>query len=90
VPFRQLGAFADRLAEPALTRIKDHIHAVLLAAAILALGVAFLVIGLGYLASSLWHALVPAIGTVGADLLLGAIYIMVAVSLFLAGSRLAR
>jgi hypothetical protein len=90
VPFRRLGAFADRLAEPALTRIKEHVHAVLLAAAVLALGIAFLITGLGYLASSLWHALVPAIGTVGADLLLGGVYITVAVSLFLGGSRLTK
>jgi hypothetical protein len=73
-----------------LTRIKDHVHALLLAAAVLALGIAFLITGLGYLASSLWHALVPAIGTVGADLLLGGVYITVAVSLFLGGSRLTK
>jgi hypothetical protein len=90
VSFRQLSAFADRLAEPALTRIKDHIYALLLAAAVLGLGVAFLITGLGYLASSLWHALVPAIGTVGADLLLGAVYILVAISMFMGGARLAR
>ena len=90
MPFRQLSVLADRLAEPVVTRIKDHVYALLLAAALLGLGVAFLITGLGYLASSLWHALVPAIGTVGADLSLGAVYILVAVSMFLGGARLAR
>jgi hypothetical protein len=90
VPLLPLGMIVDRLARPALSKINNHIHRLLVAAATVALGLACLIVGLAYFASSLWHALVPAIGTIGADLSLGAIYSGLAISLILAGSRLAR
>ena len=90
VPLRQLGIFAGRLVEPALAKVKDQIHRLLVAAAILATGVACLVAGLAYIASSLWHALVPALGTVGADLLLGSLYAILASCLLMAGFGLAK
>jgi hypothetical protein len=85
-----LASFADRLAEPAFAKIKRQIHRLLLASAIVAAGIAFLVAGIAYFASSLWHALVPVLGNVGADLLLGALYAGVAAMLLLGGLRLVR
>ena len=85
-----LASFADRLAEPALAKIKQQIHRLLMATAIVAVGVAFLVAGIAYFASSLWHALVPVLGNVGADLLLGVLYAGVAAALLLGGFRLVR
>lgn len=92
--FSHLASFADRLAEPALTGIKNKIrgevHRILMALAIVAAGIAFLVAGIAYFASSLWHALQPAMGNVGADLFLGLLYGGVAAALLWGGLRLVR
>jgi len=87
---RQLYAIADGLTGHAISKVKQSAHRLLMAGVTLALGVACLVAGLAYLASSLWHALVPAVGTVGADLILGTVYALVATALLVGGSRLAR
>ena len=83
-------SFVDRLAEPVFAKIKHQIHRLLIACAIVAAGIALLVTGMAYFASSLWHALVPALGTVGADLLLGFAYAGAAAALLLGGLRLGR
>ena len=90
MPLRQLSLFAGRLVEPVLGKIRDQIHRLLVAAAVLATGVACLIAGLAYIAASLWHALVPALGTVGADLLLGSLYAILATCLLMAGFGLAK
>ena len=87
---RQLGSFADRLAEPAILKVKQTIRRLSMAILLLALGVVCLVLGISYLASSLWYALVPVLGPAGADLLLGGVYVAIAVPLLLGGSRLAK
>jgi hypothetical protein len=88
--FRQLSTLADRLAEPALNKLRQQVHRFLMAAATLALAIGCLIAGLAYLASSVWHALVPMLGTVGADLVLGAVYVILATTLFWMGSKLAK
>ena len=89
-----LASFADRLAEPVLigikTKIRNEVHRILAAVAIVAAGIAFLVAGIAYFASSLWHALEPAMGRVGADLFLGLLYGAVAAALLMGGLRLVR
>ena len=91
---RHLASFADRLAEPALThisaKIRNEVNRILMAVALVAAGIAFLVAGIAYFASSLWHALQPAMGNVGADLFLGFLYGGVAVALLFIGLRLTR
>ena len=83
-----LASFADRLAEPAIAKIKHQVHRLLTAVAIVAAGIAFLVAGIAYFASSLWHALQPVMGNVGADLFLGLLYGGVAAALLMGGLRL--
>ncbi len=91
---RQLASFADGLAQPVLigikTKIRNEAHRLLAAVTIVAAGIAFLVAGIAYFASSLWHALEPVMGTIGADLLLGCLYGGVAVALLMGGLRLVR
>lgn len=85
-----LASFADRLAEPVLAKVKQQIHRLMIATAIVAAGIAFLVAGIAYFASSLWHALVPVLGNVGADLLVGVLYAGLAGALLLGGLRMVR
>ena len=89
-----LASFADRLAEPILigikTKIRAEVHRLFAALAIVAAGLAFLLAGIAYFASSLWHALEPAMGTVGADLFLGLLCGGVAAALLFGGLRLVR
>lgn len=85
-----LKPMAARLTEPVVAEVKIQLHRVLLAVSLGATGVACVIVGLTYFASSLWHALVPALGTVGADLVLGAAYAMVAATLLVLSFRLVR
>jgi len=89
-----LASFADRLAEPALigikTKIRWEVHRLFAALAIVSAGLAFLVAGIAYFASSLWQALEPAMGRVGADLFLGLLYSAAAAALLTGGLRLVR
>lgn len=88
LPF--LAPLAARVARPVVERAKHQIHRILVALALVAVGVASIVVGLAYLASSLWHALVPLLGTVGADLALGACYGTIALITILLGLGLVR
>jgi hypothetical protein len=80
----------ERLAEPAMRNVKNHIRQTLIAVAAIGTGVACLIAGLSYFASSLWHALAPHLGNVGADLVLGCSYAMAAVALIAWGLRSGR
>jgi zinc transporter ZupT len=79
-----------RLADPVLREAKEQIRRLLIAVSFAATGVACVVVGLTYFASSAWHALVPAVGTVGADLILGFAYAVVAGGLLFVASRMVR
>ena len=88
LPF--LAPLAERVARPAIDRVKHQVHRTLVALALIGVGVASAVVGLAYFASSLWHALVPFVGTVGADLVLGTCYGTVALVTIVLGLRLVR
>jgi type VI protein secretion system component VasF len=76
---RSLAPMAERAFKPLMDGIKQQTHHLLIALALVAVGVACLVTGLAYFASSLWHALEPHLGMVGADLVLGVAYSAIAV-----------
>ena len=87
---RFLAPILERLVEPAVRHVKSHIRQILGAVAAIGTGVACLVAGLAYFASSLWHALAPRLGNVGADLVLGCSYGTAAVALIILGLRMGR
>ena len=76
---RSLAPVAERALKPVMDSIKEQTYRVLIALALVAVGVACLITGLTYFASSLWHALEPHLGTIGADLVLGVGYSVIAV-----------
>lgn len=85
-----LQPFARNLTRPIVAEVKIQVHRVLLAVALAATGVACIIVGLTYFASSLWHTMLPLIGSIGSDLLLGGLYVGLAVLLLLGGFRMVR
>jgi hypothetical protein len=85
-----LKPLAVRLTAPLVAEAKNQFHGVLVAFCLAATGIACVVTGLAYFASSLWHGLVPIIGTVGADLILGFSYAGVAAALLIGSVRMVR
>lgn len=81
---------ATRLVEPVVAKAKLELRRLVIALCLAATGIACIIAGLAYVASSLWHALVPAIGTVGADVTLGVFYTLLAFTLLLISSRMLR
>jgi len=75
---RSLAPVAERALKPVMDSIKEQTYRVLIALALVAVGVACLITGLAYFASSLWHALEPRLGPVSADLILGVAYSVIA------------
>jgi len=82
---RSLAPVAERALKPVMDGVKEHTHRILIALALVAAGVACLIAGLAYFASSLWHALEPHLGAVGADLVLGVGYSVIAVIAIMVG-----
>jgi hypothetical protein len=75
---RSLAPVAERALKPVMDSIKEQTYRVLIALALVAVGVACLITALAYFASSLQHALEPVFGTVGTGLILGALYSAIA------------
>ena len=65
---------AARLTQPVVKEAKHQVSRFFTALSLAAAGVACVTVGLAYFASSLWHALVPVLGTVGAVLIVCMIY----------------
>jgi polyferredoxin len=82
-----LKPVAYKLTRPLAKEVRTEIHRLLVAVSLSAAGIACLIVGLSYFASSLWHALVPILGTVGADFLLGTLYALLAGILLFFGLR---
>ena len=86
--------FSRVLAAPLIQRRvkggKDQIHRLLLGVIGLSADVGCLIVGLTYLASAAWHALVPIMGAAGADLVLRANYGGIAIVRILIKLRVAR
>lgn len=78
------------LTEPLIAEAKRELRRILIALSLAATAAACIVVGLTYFASSLWHALVPLIGTVGADVILGVAYALIAAPLLLIASKMTR
>lgn len=85
-----LKPMAARLTEPLVAAAKTQAHRMLIAVCLATTGIACIIAGLSYFASSLWHALVPIIGTVGADLFLGFSYASIAAMLLFGSFRMVR
>lgn len=85
-----LGPLARTLSEPLVTELRAQVYRLLIAICLGATGVACVIVGLAYFASSLWHGLTPVIGVIGSDLLLGALYGLLAIVLLRAGSKMVR
>jgi hypothetical protein len=81
---------AVRLTEPALAAVKNQLNRLLIAGCLAAAGVACVIVGLAYFASSLWHALVPTIGMARADFVLGLSYAAIAIVLLAIALRMVR
>ena len=85
-----LMTLADELAGRGIRAVQAYIYRLFFAAAAMLVGIGCVVAGLAYLASALWHALVPHLGNTGADILLGCAYAVMAVILIAMGFRAAR
>jgi hypothetical protein len=81
---------ATHLADKAAFAIKRQLQHWLVAVALVLLGVAMLIAALSYLASAIWHALSPAIGSIGADLVIGGSYCFLAATSVSVGLRMVR
>lgn len=79
-----------QLSRPLLKRIEEHVYRLVIAVAVIALGISCLIICLAYLGTALRQSLVPVMGLVGADVLLGVIFGLVATVLIFLGLRAAR
>ena len=88
--FRSLVPAAERAVRPVVEGIKDHIHRILVALVLAAIGVACLITALSYIASSLRNVLLPMLGSVGTDLTLGLAYALAGACAILIGLGFAR
>jgi uncharacterized membrane protein required for colicin V production len=87
---RLLDQIWGRLSRPVVEGIKDQIYRLIITVAVIALGIACLIICLSYLGTALRQSLVPSMGLVGADVLLGGLFGLVAAVLLFLGLRGAR
>lgn len=87
---RLLDQIWGRLSRPVVEGIKDQIYRLIITVAVIALGIACLIICLSYFGTALRQSLVPVMGLVGADVLLGGLFGLVAAVLIFFGLRAAR
>jgi hypothetical protein len=85
-----LVSLADQLAGRGIRAVKAYIYRLFFAAAAVLIGIGCLVAGIAYLASALWRSLAPLLGDMGADIMLGGAYAVLAVLLIAVGFRMAR
>jgi len=87
---QMVGARLFALLDNGKAQARNYIHRLIVAGALVGLGIASIISALGYLASSLWRALEPAVGAVGSDIILAGVYTAVAGGVMAYGFKLVR
>lgn len=87
---QMLGARLFALIDNGKTQAKNYVYRLIVAGALIGLGIASIISALTYLASSLWRALEPTVGAVGSDIILAGVYAAVAGGAMAYGFKLVR
>lgn len=87
---QMVGARLFALIDSGKAQAQNYLYRLIVAGALVGLGIASIISALSYLASSLWRALEPAVGAVGSDIILAVVYAAVAGGAMAYGFKLVR
>lgn len=87
---QMVGARLFALIDSGKAQARNYVYRLIVAGALVGLGIASIISALSYLASSLWRLLEPVVGAAGSDIILAVVYAVVAGGAMVYGFRLVR